>query len=371
MELYVSKFRDIMYLLKPAVPGKPSLEVLKCILLKDGKAVATDMDTMVVMPLPEVDIEALVPFKKVMDVLQYVAGTEKLKFKSSKGSLSLKWSSGSANFPTKDPDTFPAVPEFAAAAETDLNGDNLIPGLASLRKYAAKESDRAVLNGITLMLGEKIKAVAGDGFRMADTELDGSFPEERTLVMPLESIPVLEHLWKKSPRAALSTDALIPALTAKKMVNISVDGEKGIQFRFARGLTAIVKLIQGNPPDFLKLIPKDEPVLKASFYAPELEVAINRVKSMASEGAGMVRMDFKDSQATIWAGDGDLRAESSISTLNAEGVPNKLAINAKYILDYLNGKEGLMTLSWTGQSAPIAFHSHNHPRVLIMPMKYE
>lgn len=371
MEIRVSKFRDVMNLLKPVVPSNPTLDSLKCILLKEGQAVATDMETMVIAPIPEADLTALVPFKQVAKVLEYVPGTEKLTVKGTKKKLSLEWENGSAEFPTKDPGSFPSIPDFTPVAEAGLNADNLIPGLVSVRRYAAQEEQRAVLHGVTLILDKKIRAAAGDGFRLADNELDGSFPGEYALVLPLSSVSILEHLWKKSPRPATTVDDLIPALTAKKMVNVSVDGKEGLRFQFTSGLTAVVKLIQGNPPDFIKLFPTGKPVLKASFYAPELEVAINRVKSVAEDNK-RVRIDFKDSQATISAtGADDLRAESSISTLNAEGVPNKLAINIDYILDYLKGKEGLMTLSQTDEKAPISFQSHNHPRVLIMPMKYD
>lgn len=371
MEIKISRFRETMELLNPAVARKPTVKSLGSVLLKDGQAVATDLETMVIAPMPEADITTLIPVKDIDKVLQYVPGTEKLTMKGTKKKLTMSWSNGSASFPVEDSETFPAVPEFNPVAEETLNSDILIPGLEALKSYAATETTRPVLAGVTLLLGDPIKVAAGDGYRMADEEFDMKFPMEFINVLPLSSVSVLHHLWKKVPRTPPPADSLIPIVTAKKMVKLGHDGEKGLRFQFAQSITAIVKLVQGDPPDWLKLIPKGEPAMKAQVYAPELELAINRVKNIAKEDNGRVRLDFTDDQATVSAKDEGIDAESIISTINAEGVPNRFAVSISYILNYLKDKEGIVSISWTGENSPIAFKSLGKPRVLIMPMKYD
>lgn len=368
MEIKISRFREVMDLLNPAIARKPTVKSLGYVLLKDGQAVATDLETMVIVPLPQADITTLIPVKDIINVLQYVPGTELLTMKSTEKKLTVSWSDGNASFPVEDPGTFPAVPEFNPVAEETLNGDILIPGLEALVSYAATEESRPVLAGITLILGDPIKVAAGDGYRMADKELPLTFPMEFTTILPLSSVSVLQHLWKKVPRTPPPSDSLVPILTAKKMISVAHDGERGLRFQFSQGITAIVKLVEGNPPEWLKLVPKGKPTLKAQVYAPELERAVNRVKGIAKEGKGMVRMEFKDNQVVVSAESGDLDAESTISTINAEGTPNRLAVNFSYILNYLKGKEGIISISWTGEKSPVTFQSLGKPRVLIMPM---
>jgi len=371
MEIKISKFREALELLNPAVARKPTLKSLGCVLLKDGQAIATDLETMVIAPMPEADITTLIPIKDIVKVLQYVPGSEQLTMKSTKKKLTVSWSDGSASFPVEDPETFPDVPEFNPVAEETLNSDILIPGLEALKSYAATEEKRPVLAGITLILGDPIRVAAGDGYQMADKELALTFPMEFTTILPLSSVSVLHHLWKKVPRIPPPSDALVPILTAKKMVTVAHDGERGLRFQFPQSATAIVKLVSGSPPDWLKLIPTGKPALKVTVYAPELELALNRVKNIAQSGLGRVRIDFKDSQAIISAKGEDLDAESSISTINAEGVPNRFAISISYILNYIKDKEGIVDISWNGETSPIAFQSLGSPRVLIMPMKYD
>ncbi len=74
MDIQVNKFRETLALLKLVVPRKSSLAVLTNMMLKDGKAVATDMETLVAIPLPEADLNCLIPYAEAVKVLQYVPG---------------------------------------------------------------------------------------------------------------------------------------------------------------------------------------------------------------------------------------------------------------------------------------------------------
>ena len=57
MQVKVAKLREVMGLLEPVVPGKTTLPILHNVLLKDGKAIAGDMEAFVLVDLPEADIE--------------------------------------------------------------------------------------------------------------------------------------------------------------------------------------------------------------------------------------------------------------------------------------------------------------------------
>jgi hypothetical protein len=48
--------------------------------------------------------------------------------------------------------------------------------------------------------------------------------------------------------------------------------------------------------------------------------------------------------------------------------PGRIAVNVKYLLEYLAGKDGLITLGNTSASSPALFHYGAKPIVAIMPM---
>ncbi len=368
MDIQVSRFREMLELLKPAVARKSSIKSLESVLLKDGKAIATNLETMVVIEVPEVDLTSLVPFKDVAKMLQYTPARELLHIEGKPRKLSLSWPSGSATFPVEDAGTFPDVPEFVPETEESLDIDTLIPALVSVLPYAATGDDRPVLSGITLILGDPIEVAAGDGFRMADKVLPLSFPKNVVTILPSSSVAVLKHLWEKTPRTSPPAEALVSVLMAKQHAMVAHDGKLGLRFQFTNNTAAIIHLVDGKPPDWLKLVPKEEPILQVHVLAEDLEVAVRRVMGVAQDANGLIRFDFKDDTATLSAKSEGQKVETSFKTFDSSGTPNKFALNMSYLLSYLSGKQGLVTISWTGGSAPVALRSHNDPRVLIMPM---
>ncbi len=371
MEIQVARFRDTLELLKPAVARKSTITSIKHILLKDGKAAATDLESFVVTALPEVDLTTLVPFNDVVKVLKFTPGRELLTIKSKSGKLLLSWANGSATFPTEDPENFPDIPEFVPETEGSINTDILIPALVRVLPYAATDSTRPVLAGVTLVLGDPVKVAAGDGYRMADQVLPLSFPKDKIVILPSSSVRVLKHLWEKTPRTPPQTEALVPALLAKKNVMVGYDGKLGLRFQFAQGITSIIKLVDGQPPDWLKLLPKGEPVLKIHLMAMELEVAVRRVAAVSQAGKGIVRIAFKEDKATVSATSDGHKIESSFQTMEKTETPQKFGLNVNYLLRYLDGKDGLISLTWTGGTSPVALQSKDDPRVLIMPMSID
>jgi len=53
LEIKVAKLKEVMELVKPVVPKKPTVKSIACICMGGGKAVATDLETMVIANLPE------------------------------------------------------------------------------------------------------------------------------------------------------------------------------------------------------------------------------------------------------------------------------------------------------------------------------
>ncbi len=370
MDIKVSTFRDALGLLKPVVLRKPTLEVLRSILLKDGRAVATDMDTMVIVPVPGADIACLIPYEDAAKALDYVNGQDNLHIELKDGNVVMSWSDGSIQLASKNIEDFPIVPELVPTAVAEMDVDALIGGMNEVLSYASKEDDRPVLSGVTLVLGEHVAVAAGDGFRMAHKPLPLAFPKEEIIIVPRSSVNVLGLLWAKTPRTPpVGAASLIPVIMAKKRATVAIDGQNHLQVKFGNSAIALIKLIAGTPPDWLKLVPTQEPELVASVMAAQLDVAVRRVSSIAKEGNNVVRLVFNDGTATISAKVGGQHAEGKVKVLIGKGTTGRVGLNAKYLLNYLKGKEGFVTMTITQEGAPVSFKHQQHPSVLIMPMK--
>jgi DNA polymerase III sliding clamp (beta) subunit (PCNA family) len=371
MEIKVAQLRDALELAKPAVPRKPTLEVLKNVLVRDGKMVATDLESMVIVDMPEADESFLLPYGDVLKMLKYVPGYELLQIKAEKKRLTLSWSEGEASYPAEDVEAFPPVPDFETKDEADIDGDAFIEALTSALPYVATDEKRPVLTGVTVLFGGPIEMGASDGFRMAHIVLPIQFPAEHTTIIPAGAIKTLAHVMAKTPRPAPRGDNLADIVLAKRQVRVALDGKKGLMFTVSSGVSVLVKLIEGTPPDWIKLIPREEPILKVQFLARELETAARRVRDVADQGSGAIRFEFLDGAATISAAADDREVSAKVHVLDVQGAPNRLALNISYLIDYLSEKDGIVTMSWTGGTSPISFQYARSPRILIMPMQVQ
>ena len=370
MEIKVTKLKEVMELVKPVVPKKPTLKSIACLSLGSGKAVATNLETMVIANLPEATEPMLLPYSAIAEMLKYVPGSETLKIELKGKMVSLDWKDGSASYPTEDFADFPIIPEMAARAEALIDGDILIPAMLAALPYTAEDDTRPVLSGITVVLGNPIEVAAGDGFRMCHKALGLSFPLEEKIIIPRLGVAILDHVFTKTPRTPPATvQSLIKVVTAKRQLRMSIIGDNKLRLDFGTSASVVINLTLGKPPEWLALIPKGEPMLQSQIFALQLEAAVKRVRIIAKEGSDAVRMEFADGKLKVSAKGGDQEISSTIDTVHTQGEATRIAINQKYVLGYLNGKQGIITFSKYTESGPAVFEDPQSPRMIVMPMQ--
>jgi DNA polymerase III sliding clamp (beta) subunit (PCNA family) len=369
LEIKVNKLKDVMELVKPVVPKKPTVKSIACLCMGSGKVVATDLETMVIANLPEATEPMLLPYSSIAEMLKYVPGSDMLKVKLKGKIVFLSWSNGSASYPTEDFADFPVLPELTARAEALIDGDILIPTMVAALPYTAEDDTRPILSGITVVLGSPIEVAAGDGFRMCHKALGLSFPLEEKIIIPRQGAAILDHVFAKTPRTPPATaPSLVKAVTAKRQLRMSIIGDNKLRLDFGTSASVIINLIAGKPPEWLALIPKGEPMLQSQIFAPQLEAAVKRVRIIAKEGTDAVRMEFAEGKLKISAKGGDQEISSTIDIIHSQGEPTRIALNQKYVLGYLSGKQGIITFSKYTESGPAVFEDQQSPRMIVMPM---
>ena len=364
MQIRVDRLREALRLVQPAIPRKSVLPVLKNILLRDGQAIANDLEVMVILELPEVEGEYLIPHHSALELLKYVPGNELLSIEQSKKKIEFSWEGGKASYDAVDPKEYPPLPEVKERARGVVDGDRLVKALMSAVDYCSTDNTRPVLSGISLSFGETIEVAAGDGFRMAYQILPISFPVVDKMNIPAHSVRVLGELWNKIPPAVPLEDSLISQVIAERQLELAWGN--GLMACFGR-VTLFIKLIEGSAPDFSQLIPQ-EPPLKVRVFAPEFERAVRRCAEVARDSKEIVRLSWTETALTVSAKSDEKGSVEAQVPVQTEGGTGKVAVNVSYLLDYLKGKDRLLSIGVTSAQAPILFRHGTSPLVVMMPM---
>jgi len=375
LEIKVSRLLQIMELLKPAVPKNPSLKVLSSIFMGDGQAIATDLDTSIIANVPEATEPILLPFVRIAEVLKYVNGNDIINIDLKGRTLFLKWRNGKASYPVEDIGEFPTImpADLVVKAEGMIDGDKLINAFNLGLPYVSGDDKNPVLGGIWLMLGKTVEVVGGDGFRLSVQTLNGvSYPSEEQVIIQGESVGIINHVFNKTPRTPPANgQSVAQIVTAKRNLRLSLLGSSKLRLDFGTSASVVASLIQGTIPKYSQLVPSGEPILKSEIFAPQFEAAVKRVKKVAKDGTGMVHLEFADGQLNISAKHEDDEVGSTIDVINTQGEPSSIAFNQKYLLEYLKGKEGIITFTRYTEQGPVTFEYGKTPKVLIIPMFVE
>jgi DNA polymerase-3 subunit beta len=164
----------------------------------------------------------------------------------------------------------------------------------------------------------------------------------------------------------------------RKLLENNDDGVVSIGFRENMALASkdkvdlFMRLIDGDFPDYTKVIPKGNPNL-AKMEHNELLQALRRVSIMSSDRYKGIRMDFSAGKIALSANNPDLG--EAVEEIDAEykGKPISVGFNARYLLDVLavlNG-EGDIDIELKDELSPSIIRKNGDEGFLyvLMPMR--
>jgi len=170
-----------MELVKPVVPKKPTVKSIACLCMGSGKAVATDLETMVIANLPEATEPMLLPYSSIAEMLKYVPGSDMLKVELKGKIVCLFLEQRQRQLPHRGLRGLPH-PAGTNCQSGSVNRRRCPhPAMLAAVPYTAEDDTRPVLSGITVVLGSPIEVAAGDGFRMCHKALGLTFLWRRRL----------------------------------------------------------------------------------------------------------------------------------------------------------------------------------------------
>ena len=227
-------------------------------------------------------------------------------------------------FQTISAEEFPAIPVLPDnKAKIIVRQSEFAEMSTKVIFAAAKDSLRPVLTGILLELSKtSLRMVATDGFRLSVGKIKAQGADSlRSVLIPMQAI------------------AEVARFEGEEELQI-VSVEESNQVIFQAGESLLVsQVIDGNYPDYNKIIPK-ESKSEVVVNREELLQAVRVAHIFARENSNMMKWDVNEKEIVIIAesperGDSEARVPAKI-----DGEGGKIIFNAKFLLDFLSVAKG-------------------------------
>ena len=240
------------------------------------------------------------------------------------------------------------APTFTEDYGGTLSAPDLAKALSHVRYAAAIAEYQGIFRGVKLELSsEHTRTIATDGFRLAYYNLPNLSGLNEDMVIPARSVDELTKL--------LGSGDVQLALN---------DGQLSVH---SGSIRSNIKLMEGNFPDYNRVIPSTFPI-SVTLSAEDLGEAVSRVAVMADKTANnRVDIFIKDDSLQITAEGAYGRSQEALGVVQEGDDPEiALAYNAKYLVDALTPIEGDIKLAFSGTTSPSVMRSLKDPNYLAM-----
>ena len=359
-------FKSLSHL-QSIVEKKNALPILSNILIeaKDNNLVlsSTDMDISITEKINCNVLEAgatTINAHTIYDIIRKLPDSSEIEIICNDGKL-LTLRSGSSRFslnclPKED---FPIIESKNSGKTIKINSQEFLKLIDKTKFAISNEETRYFLNGLYLNVNNnnntRITIVGTDGHRLAKFEkIKQDLNEEiQGVIIPKKTINELSKLLSDN--------------TEEIEVNINTNK---IVF-FINNLVLISKLIDGNFPDYKKVIPQDNNnVLHVN--RQELSSAVDRVSTIANEKNPVIKFKLLKNLININAVNSENSSASEDITGKYDGDEIEIGFNSKYILELINNLEDdEITIAYKDNSSPIIATEKSNPDLIyvLMPMR--
>ena len=251
-------------------------------------------------------------------------------------------------------DDFPVMPAISGGTSWKLPARDFKKALSQVVFAASSDDARPVLTGVYFhSSGGEVVAVATDSYRLAENKLGKNKAAVNFLV----------------PSTA-AADLLRIIDDCNKEVSVTHDDQ---QVLFQVGdVTLVARLIEGNYPDYRKLIPAKFATTAKLQKADFINIAkVSSLFARESAGSITIKVDKSAKEVSINAVASQLGENTAKATAAVVG-SGEVTLNSRYLIDALNAFVGdEIEFCFNGKLEPCILRSSTDPSYLhlIMPLR--
>ncbi len=256
---------------------------------------------------------------------------------------------------------FPALPDVAEDGMIAIEGETLRE-MIKKTLYSVGENDaRYVLNGLFVHMtpgkgGLTIRMVGTDGHRlsMIDRVIDAKHKEE-SMIIPKKAMMELRRL--------LEEDSSTGELRLGFSKNHAL---------FKRdGLVMVSKLIDGNYPNYLQVVPAKN-TKKVAVSKDVFTHAVKRVSILSKEKTNAVKLQLEKDRLMLSTNNPEVGEANEELSVDYKGEEITIGFNSRYLMDALTAMDRAnIALELSDALSPclITEEGDDHYKCVVMPMR--
>src|SRR5574341_1089243 len=258
-------------------------------------------------------------------------------------------------------DEYPALPDVAEEGMIVIEGETLRE-MIKKTLYSVGENDaRYVLNGLFVHMtqtkgGLNIRMVGTDGHRlsMIDRVVDAKHKEE-SIIIPKKAMMELRRLLEEdAPKAELRL------------------GFSKNHALFKRdGLVMVSKLIDGNYPNYLQVVPAKS-TKKITVSKDIFTHAVKRVSILSKEKTNAVKLQLEKDRLILSTNNPEVGEATEELGVDYKGETISIGFNSRYLMDVLTAMDRqTIALELSDALSPclITEEGDEHYKCVVMPMR--
>ncbi len=346
-----SVLENILLHLQPFLEKKDTSQITSHILLStDGKifsAKATDYEIGLTLQTHAHTViepgSVTANGKKLLDIIR-ILKDEEIELELLKDNLHIRQKRSNFKLPTYKSSEFPTFPTIDEKPNIAINSQILMESLKKITPAADTNNPKFELNGALIDIKtNQINFVSTDTRRLALVHIDNQNDNELSIIVPKKAIIEIQKLFPENIEIYYDNTHLI------------IKSDNSLFF---------TKLINGKFPDYTRIIPKEAlrsiTLQKASF--------INAIKQITTISNDLKLTFSHDSILFESLSDDNIEAKTTLEIENGFDSPFLLAINSRYILDFLGQiNTNDFTLEANESNQPFVLKSDNF-KTIVMPI---
>lgn len=249
--------------------------------------------------------------KKLLDIIRILKdGDINLEIKNDM--LYISQSHSNFKLPTFSFNDFPEFPSYEGKDRISINSHSLIESLKKVTPAIDTNNPKFELNGALIDIkSDSINFASTDTRRLAIVKIPNEGASELSIILPKKAIVEIQKLFFSDIELYYDETNLI----------IRSD-----QFTF------FTKLINGKFPEYSRIIPKE---ISNNLLLPKA-IMIDSIKQITTISTDVKITFFNDTITFESLSDDNIEAKTEIGFTTGFSEPFVIAINSRYLLDFLN-----------------------------------